>query len=398
MRIDKNNKIGRSIINNQGLKMSVLEYRTYRDIDVQFEDGTIIKTSFNKFITGVVRYPYSKLRIGEQSVATNGMKITIVNYRSNTDIDIEFEDGTLKTGVKYGRFKSGRIAYTPNRLGETSINKNGMQMTIIKYNNANNVDIKFEDGTVIRHTKYCKFAKGLIGYPNIDENGNITRNYSPDLSEKRIGLVALNKLGRKIKIIRYANSRDIDVQFEDGIIIEHRKFDDFKKGRIDHPDDKHIRMLKNKVGEQSIARNGLKMTIVVYRNYDDIDIQFEDGVIVKNTHYSCFKSGGIKHPTKNAYIKDRTGKVLKGKQEINMQVVGYRNWYDIDVELEDGTLINNTRYKKFIAGTIKHPNFLNVKKAYEFKNEKFFICTCKKCGNKHVLKLSEMKDFECEVI
>lgn len=35
-----------------------------------------------------------------------------------------------------------------------------------------------------------------------------------------------------MKIIAYRNKRDIDIQFEDGVIVEHRKYSDFKTGAI----------------------------------------------------------------------------------------------------------------------------------------------------------------------
>lgn len=35
-----------------------------------------------------------------------------------------------------------------------------------------------------------------------------------------------------MKIIAYRNKRDIDIQFEDGVIVEHRKYSDFKAGAI----------------------------------------------------------------------------------------------------------------------------------------------------------------------
>ena len=35
-------------------------------------------------------------------------------------------------------------------------------------------------------------------------------------------------------IIRYENSKDIDVRFEDGAVAEHKAYDQFKKGAIAH--------------------------------------------------------------------------------------------------------------------------------------------------------------------
>ena len=51
-----------------------------------------------------------------------------------------------------------------------------------------------------------------------------------------------------------------------------------------------------RVGESNIANNGQTMTIIEYRNSNDIDIQFEDGTIVKNKGYKDFKKRMIKNP------------------------------------------------------------------------------------------------------
>lgn len=38
------------------------------------------------------------------------------------------------------------------------------------------------------------------------------------------------------------------------------------------------------------------MTIIAYRNYEDLDVQFEDGTIIFNKTYNGFKKGSIKNP------------------------------------------------------------------------------------------------------
>ena len=61
--------------------------------------------------------------------------------------------------------------------------------------------------------------------------------------------------------------------------------------------------MKNRVGEENINNQGEKMTIIAYRGAKDIDVQFEDGIIVYNRDYTNFKKGKIKNITKyNAYV------------------------------------------------------------------------------------------------
>ena len=81
-----------------------------------------------------------------------------------------------------------------DRLNETRINNNGERMTIVRYGGKNDIDVQFQDGTIVEHRKYCAFKIGNvknpmtpivygIGYMGIgnyssrDENGKKTKTY-----------------------------------------------------------------------------------------------------------------------------------------------------------------------------------------------------------------------------
>ena len=51
----------------------------------------------------------------------------------------------------------------------------------------------------------------------------------------RTNEIGYNNNGEEMRIVRYGNKRDIDVQFEDGTIVEHREYSKFKKGQIKNP-------------------------------------------------------------------------------------------------------------------------------------------------------------------
>ena len=53
------------------------------------------------------------------------------------------------------------------RIGETKIMNNGMKATIIHYEKATNIDIKFEDGTIVKNKRYSSFKTGNILNPNL---------------------------------------------------------------------------------------------------------------------------------------------------------------------------------------------------------------------------------------
>ena len=99
----------------------------------------------------------------------------------------------------------------------------------------------------------------------------------------KTGETIIAKNGLKMTIIVYRTVRDIDIQFEDGYVREHISYYNFLTGRIKHPDYKG--RLKSKLGESNVANNGMNMTIIAYRGTADLDIQFEDGIIVCNKSY-----------------------------------------------------------------------------------------------------------------
>ena len=53
--------------------------------------------------------------------------------------------------------------------------------------------------------------------------------------DERLNEIRVNNNGEEMRIIRYGGKADIDVQFEDGTIIEHKRYDHFKEGKIKNP-------------------------------------------------------------------------------------------------------------------------------------------------------------------
>ena len=53
--------------------------------------------------------------------------------------------------------------------------------------------------------------------------------------DERLNKVGYNNNGERMVIVRYGNANDIDIQFDDGVIVERRQYDEFKTGRIKNP-------------------------------------------------------------------------------------------------------------------------------------------------------------------
>lgn len=171
-------RTGEININNQGLKMWIKEYRGVDDIDVEFEDGFILynkkygsfknKTIENKNYPKLAKSTLESDRLGEIKYNNQGLKMEIVDYKNTNNITVRFEDGYLKNSF-YQLFQEGKI-HNPNykhsklnnRVGEIKLLNNGYTAKIIKYKNANDMEILIIETNEKIKCTYIQFKKGNI--------------------------------------------------------------------------------------------------------------------------------------------------------------------------------------------------------------------------------------------
>lgn len=235
-------------------------------------------------------------RLGEKRRMSNGFIAEIVQYRSAKDIDVQFEDGAIKN-TNYSQFVCGIVAHpkypihhSQERLGMRRLMACGMEAEIIQYNKSHDITVRFDDGTIVAHKQYDDFLRGVIGHPDFLTMGKY-----------RIGEHKAMNCGMKAEIIEYQNYHDITVRFDDGTIVSHCTYDCFVKGHIYNPNI----LCSKKIGEKRLMHCGMNAKIIEYRNANDMTIQFEDGVIVANRSYRDFLKGGIRHPNKKCHYKTR---------------------------------------------------------------------------------------------
>ena len=202
--------------------------------------------------------------IGETAIANNGQKMTLIAYRSCKDVDVQFEDGCIVMHRTYLCFRKGHIAnpnfnsYATKFIGQKHKNSDGQLMTIISYRTADDIDVEFTDGTVVGHRQIVDFKRGNIKNPNFYQD--------------RVGQVSRTADGQTMKIVAYRNSKDIDVQFDDGTIIEHRNYVAFLRGLIHNPNcTRHVSQRVCRTGLSKLTRKGLILTISTYRKYKSVD-------------------------------------------------------------------------------------------------------------------------------
>ena len=273
-----------------------------------------------------------------------------------------------------------------DRLGETRMMNCGMKATIIRYGKNTDIDVRFEDGVVAEHKVYDKFKKGKIVNPNIKAS--------------RLGETRMMNCGMKATIIRYGACMDIDVRFEDGGVGEHKRYGEFKKGRIANTNIKASRL-----GETRMMKCGMEAAIIRYGKYTDIDVRFEDGAVAVHKTYKTFKNGNIANPNFKISAEDRLGETRMMKCGMEATIIRYRNNVDIDVRFEDGKVVEHREYGNLKKGRIAHPlislrdgskNFHGFicKQGFKDEDRVLYECICKHCGLEDVLTPQEMIEHE----
>lgn len=235
-----------------------------------------------------------------------------------------------------------------NHIGETIITNSGRKATIIAWRDKKDIDVEFEDGVIVAHKQYNNAKRGSIAHP---EDGKFGAKWK---YPNRLGEESISLKGEKMKIVAFTNVHNFDVQFEDGTIVHCTCYTDFQKGYIKNPN----YFAKTRVGEEVIAKNGLKAKIVKYIDWHNVVIQFEDGVeIVRD--YSAFKEGNLKHPNisvRTATAKNKyEGKTFIAHNGMQYKVIRYTNASNILIRFEDGTE-KVTSVSNICSGGILNPN------------------------------------------
>lgn len=289
--------IGQTKTMKCGMQATVISDRRWDDIDIRFEDGTVVKTSRRRFKDGNVVNPnlgrgYTLLKnsVGEKNTMNCGMEATVIAYRNSDDIDIQFSDGTIVRNKKISNFRKGLIK-NPS-INATSIcgvqqtMSCGMLCVVIEDRGCNDIDVQFADGTIVRGVSRRHFWDRKIANPSLG------KLYTRTVNTSILGQTRLMKCGMEATVICDRGAKDIDVRFSDGTIITNARRGNFLRDKIDNPNYDKTSIL----GETRMMRNCQEATVIEDRGWNDIDVRFEDGTIIKHIYRSQFNSGVIGNP------------------------------------------------------------------------------------------------------
>jgi len=107
-----------------------------------------------------------KNRTGEVGINNQGVEMKIITYRNANDIDVEFPNGYVKQSVLYKSFKAGAINHVDysERIGEVRHTFFGSEIEIIDYVNSDSVVVRFDNGH-IKKTSWGNFNIGDVRSP-----------------------------------------------------------------------------------------------------------------------------------------------------------------------------------------------------------------------------------------
>lgn len=338
-------------------------------------------------------------RVGETGKAHNGQSMTIIAYRGYSDIDIQFEDGTIVEHRDYKRFSEGEIR-NPNvkqRSGRSlrcALRYEGLtaetaygKCTLTRYENSKSIYVTFEDGTKVR-TDFKSFKIGHIRKPGCND-ARIELN-----RKNRVGAKFTSSTGDTATVIEYKSHDNVDIKFDTGEVLRGIKWENITKGKF-------IKPVASRVGEQHITKSGVKFKLIEYNGCEDCTIQFETGEIRDYVSYANILKGSV------APTRIFEGERVRLKCGAYAELLERKHSLNCTVKLEDGTVLNNIQYTQFKNGTLGHPlisnrgfgQLGNVKlSGIAFKgndNIKYYKCTCKKCGYTDILDMHEAITHKC---
>ena len=215
----------------------------------------------------------------------------------------------------------------------------------------------------------------------------------------RLGETRMMNCGMEATIIRYGKYSDIDVRFEDGVIVEHKRYRAFENGNIANPN------FNPRLGETKMMNCGMEATIIRYGGSADIDVRFEDGIVVEHREYREFEKGGIINPNIKATAENRLDKTCMMNCGMKATIIRYNTSKDIDVRFGDGTVVKYRTYNQFKKGEIAHQSLsLNngskdfhgfiCRRGFIDEDRTLYECICKHCGLEDVITTQEMMEHE----
>ena len=197
--------VGYRFTNKQGFRAEVIAYHGRKNIDIQFEDGAIVtKTTGSYIAKGLPMHPtYGKIKVGDKFPCRCGDTVEVLEYQSSVKILVKWaSDGATKwtcsDTLRMGINKNPNSFYKAGDIVET---KNHGPVTVIEYNSATNIIVRFDNG------KQKKTSASSLEAGNVRPDGYF---------KAREGHKFLTNSGWTGRIVKWVDSHEVYVEWQDG--------------------------------------------------------------------------------------------------------------------------------------------------------------------------------------
>ena len=198
--------VGYEFTNKQGFKAVVIAYRGRKDIDVQFEDGAIVERTTGSYIAkGFPLHPtFGKVLVGDRFPCKCGDTVEVVEVVSSSKIRAKWLSDGAEKWTSADTLRLGVNRHPNNwRLseGQQFQTNNHGTVTVVEFNSATDVVVKFEDGELKKTTSNA-LHKGVV---------------RPDgFFKSRVGYKFVTNSGWSGEVVEYHNVHDVIVRWQDG--------------------------------------------------------------------------------------------------------------------------------------------------------------------------------------
>ena len=215
-----------------GLEAVIIRYEDQFDMDVRFSDGSErYHATYAAFRLGKLRPEGFREKkaaeevVGQWRMMNCGLRARIIERRSSKDCDVEFEDGSLRNGVRQAHFMDGDLSpegyYEKLHMDEKRIMRNGLEGTIISCPDAKHVTVRLSNGDEAMVT-YNEFCNGYVRSETLIRQER--DSHKGERYPQNCGITA--------EIVEFVKATDVHVRFDNGETRTGIRYDKLKKGSI----------------------------------------------------------------------------------------------------------------------------------------------------------------------
>lgn len=158
-----NDRLGTIALDCDGNRITVVEYLKYNNVVVEWPTGERKKTTWRHIQDSRIRKPEE--RVGTIHKDSEGSPVTVVHYNSSKEVVVEWVDGTRGTFDWRSLSSSCFKKPVESRLGQEIVNNDGEKLTVVNWVSSAEVQVQWADGSKSWH-QWSHISRGSVRRPN----------------------------------------------------------------------------------------------------------------------------------------------------------------------------------------------------------------------------------------